>query len=91
MKTLVRRIGGLKWVGRTPVGPLGAWFTVKQNFEEYSPVIEEALGRTLRTFVTDHPEDVNPLRGLIQEVFGNSDEGKPGIFSVVSCRVSVVS
>lgn len=66
------------------VGPLGAWFTVKKEHETYAPVIEETLGRTLRTFATDHPDDVNPLRHLIQEVYRNSNEGKPGITSVVS-------
>lgn len=29
MKTLVNRIQRHKWTGQTPVGPLGAWFTVK--------------------------------------------------------------
>lgn len=84
MKTLVKRVAQCKWEGKTPVGPLGAWFTVKKEHETYAAVIEETLGRTLRTFATDHPEDVNTLRRLIQEVFGNSNEGKPGIISVVS-------
>ena len=65
IKKVLERIGGMRWHGRMPLGPLGVY--VKAKDRVWADLLRATLGSHMASFVVTDPRDLPVLKQLLRD------------------------
>jgi len=65
IKSVLERIGGMRWHGRRPLGPLGVY--VKAKDRVWTDLLRNILGSHMASFVVTDGRDLPALKKLLRE------------------------
>jgi structural maintenance of chromosomes protein 6 len=76
LKNVLERIGGMRWHGRKPLGPLGVYVKLKDRV--WADLLRVVLGSHMSSFVVTDPRDLPMLKNVLR------DNGKCVDYLIVS-------
>jgi structural maintenance of chromosomes protein 6 len=65
LKKVLERIGGMRWHGQKPLGPLGVYVKLKDHV--WADLLKVVLGSHMSSFVVTDPRDLPVLRKVLRE------------------------
>jgi chromosome segregation ATPase len=65
LKKVLERIGGLRWHGRKPLGPLGVYVKLKDRV--WADLLRVVLGSHMSSFVVTDPRDLPVLKNVLRD------------------------
>ena len=65
LKTVLERIGGMRWHGQKPLGPLGVYVKLKDRV--WADLLRVVLGSHMSSFAVTDPRDVPVLRNVLRD------------------------
>ncbi|KAF8500946.1 P-loop containing nucleoside triphosphate hydrolase protein [Russula emetica] len=76
LKNVLERIGGMRWHGQKPLGPLGVYVKLKDRI--WADLLRVVLGSHMSSFVVTDPRDLSVLKNVLR------DNGNPSTNVFVS-------
>lgn len=65
LKKVLERIGGMRWHGQKPLGPLGVYVKLKDHV--WADLLRVVLGSHMSSFVVTDPRDLPVLKNVLRE------------------------
>jgi chromosome segregation ATPase len=65
IKKVLERIGGMRWHGQKPLGPLGVYVKLKDRV--WADLLRVVIGSHMSSFVVTDPRDLPVLRNLLRD------------------------
>jgi chromosome segregation ATPase len=65
LKKVLERIGGMRWHGQKPLGPLGVYVKLKERV--WADLLRVVLGSHMSSFVVTDPRDLPALKNVLRD------------------------
>lgn len=65
LKGVLERIGGMRWYGQKPLGPLGVYVKLKDSV--WADLLRVVLGSHMSSFVVTDPRDLTVLKKMLRD------------------------